>query len=144
MQLTQRKSAEDLPTVGEDKVRSWQERQNTDNNTEGKEKIVLQQNSVCNEKDDPDQLSMASAATSQEASKKTKRKKAKNKKIVESELENGEKGNRLDRPKFSSFDSGWLVCLRYVHIPLNLPLDNLPFLRQFPPLDNCPRRPFPL
>ena len=75
MQLTQRKSAEDLPTVEEDKVRSWQEGQNVDNNTEEKENIDSQENSVCNEKDDPDQPCMASAAKPQEASKKTKKKK---------------------------------------------------------------------
>lgn len=85
-QLTQTKTAENLPTAEEDKIRSWQASQITDQSRNEKT------NSRGN--DDRDEVDMVYAAKPEENSKKTKKKKAKNKRSVECESQNGEKGNR--------------------------------------------------
>lgn len=80
--LTQRKTADSLPTAEDDKIESWQKEQNAETNNERREEIKSQEN------DDEDKLDMEPVARPQEASSKTKKTKTKSKRIAELELLN--------------------------------------------------------
>ena len=86
--MTQPETAESLPTVVEDKVKSWQESQNIDNRSQRQDRIDSKENDY---KEEPD---TASAVKPEETPKKTKKKKEKNKRVGVLELQNGEKGRR--------------------------------------------------
>ena len=102
MELTQRKTKENLPSVDDDdKVRLWQDSQTIDSNSEGKKNNSQQRNG--NENCDEHQPGLESEPGAesevrpQDTSKKTKKKKAKNKKAELGDmLRNGQEGKLVE------------------------------------------------
>lgn len=92
MELQQTKPTENLPSVDNDnKIRSWQNSQSIDSNSEVKKNTLRERNEI--ENSDEDQPGKESERRPQETSKKTKRKKTKNKKAESVDmLRNDEEG----------------------------------------------------
>ena len=94
-QLTQETPVENTTKFAEDKILSREGTQTNENSIEEQGKPDTQESNV---KDHADQAATVTAARPQEASKKTKRKKAKTKKSANSQLDEEDEGNKLDRP----------------------------------------------
>ena len=94
-QLTQEKPVENTPKFTEDKILSWEGTQTNEYSIKEQGKLDTQESNV---EDHADQATTVTAARPQEASKKTKRKKAKSKKAADSQLNEEDEGNKLDRP----------------------------------------------
>ena len=95
-QLAPETPVESAPKFAEDKILSWREGTETNENSIKEQgKPDTQESNV---KDHADQAATVTAARPQEASKKTKRKKAKTKRSANSRLDEEDEGNKLDRP----------------------------------------------
>ena len=96
-QLTQEKPVENTPKFTGDKILSSEGTQTNEYSIEERGKLDTQESSV---EHHADQAATVTAARPQEASKKTKRKKAKSKKAADSQLNEEDEGNKLDRPNY--------------------------------------------